>query len=359
MRRTLVLLAAFAGLTFAAAPASAAGWTGIVVAKDSGRKAVVTAAADGTVRTARSPKAASLRLGQRLAVTGTKLADGTYRAASVRVTGRAAKVRVKAVVVRNQRAQRRLLVSAGGSTFVLARRSGTRALAARSDDAPKPGDQIVATVSVTSGTAQATTVSTVGHLATIEVEGILTKLAAGSVELIVAKAGFVTIALPAGFALPGGLKVFDEVKLVVSVASDGKLTALAAQGDEGKDSDDDGVDLDEDSHELEVEGLVTALSATSITVQPGSSASPVTCSLGKPLAGFAVGDRVELKCVAAAGGALTLRKIEREDESKDDDDDENDRDDGADNERDDDAQNDGDDDEDDRDDGDQNDRDDD
>lgn len=349
MNRTLVLLSALAGLTVAVAPASAAGWNGIVVAKDSGRTAVVTAAADGTVRTARSPKAASLRLGQRLAVTGTKLADGTYRAASMRVTGRSAKARVKAVVVRNQRAQNRLLVSAGGSTFALARKSGARSLAGRRDSAPKPGDQIVATVSISSGTAQATTVSTVGHLGTIEVEGILTKITGGSIELVIAKAGFVTIALPSGLALPGGLKVFDEVKLVVSVAPDGKLTAITVQGDEGEDADDDGVELDEDSHEVEVEGRITALLPTSITVQPGSAASLVTCSLGKPLVGFAVGDRVELRCVAAAGGALTLRKIEREGDVKDDDD-EQESDDGDEDSDDGDEQDDDDDDENDRDD---------
>jgi len=353
MRRTLVFLFALAGLAVAASPASAAGWTGVVIAKDSSRKAVVTASADGTVRTTRSPKAASLRLGQRLLLSGTKRADGTYRATSVRVTGRASTTRVKAVVIRNQRAQRRLLVSAGGSSFALLRRNATRSLATRTDAAPKPGDQIVATVALASGTLRTTALTTVGHVGTIEVEGIVTKIADGSIELVVAKSGFVTISLPSGLELPLGLKAFDEAKLIVSVGSDGKLTAIAVQAeheDEAEDEDDNGVDLDEDSHELEIEGKITALSATSITVKPGLSASPVTCSLSKSLSGFAVGDLVELECVAAAAGALVLRKIELQDDEHEDDDDDEHEDDDDDEDDDEDDDDDDDDDNDDQDD---------
>lgn len=320
MKRILVLLTVVAGLLAAATPASAATvWKGVVVAKDNGRSAVVTASANGHVRTARSPKARGLRIGQRIAVTGTKLADGTFRASALRVTGRAKTARVKAVVVRYQLAQRRLLVSAGGSTFALPRRS-QRALASTSAETPVPGDQVVATVSVATGTPVATAVTTVGHLGTLEVEGIVTKLDAGSLELLVAKAGYVTFAIPAGFTLPAGVKVFDEAKLIVAVGADGKLTLIAIQGDEAKDRDDDGVDFDEDGDKLTVEGTITALSDTSVTVQPGSSATTVTCTLLRPLSGFALGNRVEMECFADAAGTLVLRKVKHEDDDEDDDD---------------------------------------
>ena len=246
MRRILILFALAAGLLAAAAPASAAtAWKGVVVAKDAQRGTVVTASANGVVRTARSPKAASLKIGQRLVVTGTRLADGTFQAASVKATGRAKTARVKAVVVRWQKAQRRLLVSAGGSTFALTRSAKARTLSSATETGPQAGDQIVATVTVTTGTAQATAVTTVGHLGTIEVEGILTKLAADSVELLVAKAGYVTFALPAGFVLPTGLAVFDEISAKVSVGVDGKLTLLELESD-GDDDDDDHGDEDDD-----------------------------------------------------------------------------------------------------------------
>ncbi len=246
MKRILTLFALAAGLLAAAAPASAAtAWKGVVVAKDSQRGTVVTASANGVVRTARSPKAASLKLGQRLAVTGTRLPDGTYKAASVKASGRAKTARVKAVVVNWQKAQHKLLVSAGGSTFVLTRNAKGRTLSSTTETGPQPGDQIAATVTLATGTAQATTVTTVGHLGTLEVEGILTKLAAGTIEVIVARAGFVTFALPAGFVLPTGLAVFDKISAKVSVGTDGKLTLVELKTD----NDNDGDNEENDDHD--------------------------------------------------------------------------------------------------------------
>jgi hypothetical protein len=327
MKRTLVLLAVAAGLLAAATPATAApatAWKGVVVAKDVKRGTVVTASASGAVRTARSPKARTLKIGQRLDVRGTALADGTFKAVAVKANGRAKTAKVKAVVVRWQNAQKRLLVSAGGSTFALSRKA-TRALASSAQHAPQPGDQITATVNLTTATPQATSVSTVGRLGVLEVEGILTKIDAGSLELIVAKTGFVTLALPAGFVLPTGLAQFDEVKAHVAVGTDGKLTLLSIQTDDEADRDDDGVDVDDDDGELEVTGTISALSDTSITVTPGSSASPVTCALTTPLTGFAVNDRVEMKCAASGtAGALTLQKIKHDDDDENDDDDDGD-----------------------------------
>lgn len=323
MKRTLVLLTLAAGLLAFAAPAVAApapAWKGVVVAKDVKRGTVVTASANGVARTVRTPRSRTLKLGQRLAVRATALADGTFKAIAVTASGRAKTVRMKAVVVRNQRAQKRLLVSAGGSTFALARGSKARTLASVVERGPQPGDQINATVDVAGTAPSATAVSTIGRVGVLEVEGILTKADAAGIELIVAKAGFVALALPAGFVLPAGIAIFDEVKAHVAVGTDGKLSLLSIQSDDESDRDDDGVDVDDDG-EMEVTGKITALSATSVTVTPGSS-SPVTCSLSKPLVGFAVGERVEMECVAGAtAGALSLKEIEHEDDDEDDHDD--------------------------------------
>ena len=316
---TLLLALAAAGQASAATPTA---WRGVVVAKDVKQGTVVTASATGTARTVRTAKAGALRLGQRLDVRATALADGTFRAVSLKAAGRATKARLKAVVVRNQRAQRRLLVSAGSSTFALRRAASTRALASAGGSTLKAGDRIDATVTLTPTSVQATSVSTVGRLGVLEVEGILTKIAADSIELVVAKAGFVTLALPAGFTLPTGIAAFDEVEVQVAVGTDGKLTVLSVQGEDN--DDDDGVDVDEDDGEIEVEGTITALSATSISVTPGAAATPVTCTLTKPLTGFAVGDTVEIECAAATAGSLVLKKIEHEDDEDDDDDDDDD-----------------------------------
>ena len=157
----------------------------------------------------------------------------------------------------------------------------------------------------------------------LEVEGILTKIDAGSIELIVAKTGFVTLALPAGFVLPARLAQFDAVRAHVAVGTDGKLTLLSLRSDDDNNRDDDRVGDDEDEDETEVTGKITALSDTSITVTPHPS-TPVTCALSKPLTGFEVGDLVEIECVSGTAGALKLEEIKHEDNDDDDADDDDD-----------------------------------
>jgi hypothetical protein len=315
----LVLVAALAAAGQAsAAPATA--WKGVIVAKDVKRGTLVTASADGTARTVRSAKARTLTLGQRLDVRAARLSDGTFKVVTLKATGRVKTTRLKAVVVRNQRAQHRLLVSAGGSTFSLGRKASIRSFASASASGLQAGDRIQASVTVTPGSVHATSVTTVGHLGVLEVEGILTKVAADSIELVVAKAGFVTLALPAGFTLPAGIAAFDEVEVHVAVGTDGKLTVVSIEDEDADRNDDDGVDVDEDEDELEVKGSITALSPVSITVAPGRAASPVTCALQTPLAGFKIGDFVELECEATSvAGSLRLKQIEHEDDDDDDD----------------------------------------
>ena len=160
MKRILVLLTLAAALLAvpAQAPAATPGtaWKGVVVAKDVARGTVAIASATGSVRTVRLANSRAIRIGQRLSLRGVALADGTVKASSLAVAGRARTTRLKAVVVRNQRAQKRLLVSAGGSTFALRNGRAARALASAADSGPRPGDRIDATVSVVGGTAQAT-----------------------------------------------------------------------------------------------------------------------------------------------------------------------------------------------------------
>ena len=73
--------------------------------------------------------------------------------------------------------------------------------------------------------------------------------------------------------------------------------------------------------DVRVEGAITALSASSITVSPPKGAA-VTCAVpsGRTLAGFALQQRVEMRC-RRSGDRLVLRKLEREDDEDRDDDD--------------------------------------
>lgn len=312
MRGRTVVVLALAAAALGALPAearAAARWTGVIVAKDPARGAVVTASAAGRVRTLRaSARAPRLRVGQRLAVLARPLADGTFRARRVRVAGWAAKARLRAVVVRRDRTLGRYLVSAGGS--VLSVRSGGRALASAAGQGPQPGDQVVIAATLSGGTPTATEVQTVGHVNVVELEGIFLSAQGGVLRLAVASRGEVTVTVPAGMALPP-FRAGDEVELAVAIDASGAFTLVSAQGDNEEESE--GVDVDEDSGELEVEGTITALSSASITVQPGKSGAPVTCAIptGVSLTGVAAGDRVGIKC-ALLGTTLSLTELERE-----------------------------------------------
>lgn len=316
MKRLLLLLAVLGGAAVLAGPAAAAattGWQGVVVAKDQQRHALVTASAGGVVRTVRvSPaRVRAAAVGHRVGVRAARLADGTFQATSVRKLGVASKARVRAVLVRYQRAASRYLVSAGGSVFELRKARAARSLS--SSHEPKPGEKIDTTVTVQSGGTLATTaVQVTGSVGVLELEGIVTELSAGSLKLVVARSGFVTVSVPADLALPASLRAFDAVELVVAVGSDGSFTLLAVQGGESEGKSGSGVRYDDEGDELEVKGTIVSLDATTIGVQPGSGASPATCSVpaGADLSGFAVGDKAEMECRTVAGNQFVLVELE-------------------------------------------------
>ena len=96
MRRALILAAGLAALV--AAPTAAAGsFTGVTVAKDAKRKALVVVSGR-SVRTVRAgARFARLRVGQRIVIRASRNADGTYQAVSVRPAGLEAGDRVDIV----------------------------------------------------------------------------------------------------------------------------------------------------------------------------------------------------------------------------------------------------------------------
>lgn len=126
MRRGLILAAALAALVAAPTTAAAGSFTGITVAKDAKRKAIVVVSGH-SVRTVRAgTRFARVRVGEKIVVRASRRADGTYQAAAIRRAGRAARVGFGAVVVKNDRALRRLILSAGGSVFTVRTGSGGR-----------------------------------------------------------------------------------------------------------------------------------------------------------------------------------------------------------------------------------------
>jgi hypothetical protein len=236
----MTAIAAVLFVLTAGAASPRASWTGVVVAKDPARKAIVTASAQGTVRTLRVAAVARFSVGQRLSVRAGKLRDGTFRSHVTKVSGRAARTKLRGTVVRHQPALRRYLISAGGSVLAV-RISAARRTASVSARRPRSGDQVMMSVTLTGGTPTATSVETVGHTGTLELEGIFLGLTTdGSIRLAVAERGEVIVAVPAGTPAPTA-KPGDELEIDVTVDTAGGFT-LAPQAAEPADDDDESVD---------------------------------------------------------------------------------------------------------------------
>jgi hypothetical protein len=327
--RSAVALAAVAAVTTFAAPVAAEAATvgGTVVAKDAARGTLVVAGAKGKVQTLRATRLGKIRVGHRVSATATVQADGTFAAKRVkRAAGVRKRARIRATIV--QRAGSRTIVSAGSSTFAL--RSGARARAA--SVAPGVGDVIVADVRLNQNGVSGASIRKVAEAGTVEVEGIFLGAADGVLRLAVEKRGEVAIKLAEGqqvTAQPG-----DEVEAIVSIEADDTFTLIALKSDDDDDRNNDerGIEYDSEDREIEIDGVISALAADSVTVSAGPDAS-VTCAVpaGTSLDGFAVSDVVEMECREITDGVFELRELEsdkhevevegRDDDESDDDDD--------------------------------------
>lgn len=310
MKRTLLVAAATAAVL--ALPATASAFSGVAVAKDQARQSVVVAAKGGVVRTVRAPgRLGSIRLGHRVTYSARRLSDGTFRATSIRSTGPARRALLRGVVVRNRPKLHRVLLSAGGT--VLSVRAPARGFA--SNRGPRAGDRVEVRVRVSAGGLAASSLTTLGHTGTLELEGIFLSATADTLRLAVEHRGEVFVAIPAGLQLPQ-LQPGDEIELIVTVDAAGAFTLVSVQGDDANDDDHEGIG--EDHGRVEVHGAITQLGDGTITVQ-SRGGSPVTCAVpaGADLSGFKVTDRVEMRC-ANVNGTLTLTRLKSDDEGDDD-----------------------------------------
>jgi hypothetical protein len=306
MKRILLVLGLVAAVL--AVPATAAAFSGVVVAKNPARHAVVVASRGGIVRTVRAtPKRyRALRVGQRLVFSAKRLHDGTFRAGTLRARGVARHVFLRATFVRQRLS--RYLLSAGGTLIGVRVSSHAFASAERRH---RPGDILGGTVRFGPNGLTAGSFKTLGHEDGLELEGIFLSVNGNQLRLAVEHKGEVFVTIPDGFQLPP-LNPGDEIELVVSVDASGAFTLVSVQ------TDDEGEGGGEDHGKVEVHGAITNLTDMSITVQPHNG-SPVTCAVppGFDPHGFKVTDRVEMKC-ALVDGKLTLVKLESDDEGDDD-----------------------------------------
>jgi hypothetical protein len=311
MKRLLLVFTLAAAVM--AVPATASAFSGVVLAKKPARGAFVVASRGGVVRTVRAPRRlGAVGVGWRLVFSARRLSDGTFKAGTLRVGGRARRAPLRAVVVRHRGSS--YLISAGGS--VLAVRALARGFSALSRSGHRAGDIVLGTVRIGRHGLETSSFHKVGHTGSLEVEGMfLGMTASGQLRLAVRHRGEVFVNVPEGFQLPK-LAPGDEIELVVSVDSTtGAFTLVSVQQDDQNDDDNEGVD--EDNGKIEVKGAIIDLTADSITVQ-SHLASPVTCGVpsGFDVSHFKVKDLVEMKC-KLVDGKLMLVKLEGDDDDDD------------------------------------------
>jgi hypothetical protein len=279
MRRALVV-AALAAL--AAAPTgTAASFTGITVAKDAKRKAVVVVSGR-SVRTVRAgARFARLRVGQRIVVTGSRVADGTYRATRLSAAGRAQRARFGAVVVKPDRALRRVILSAGGSVFAV------RAKAA----GLTTGDRVDVRMKLASSSSE---IKETGRAKLVELEGIFLETKGDGFDIAVVARGLVHVEVPEGAVLPD-FEPGDQVSMVVLIGRDGTFTFIRGLDESEKPP----AKKPRPKEGFEAYGVLVEKDPYAITVRTEDS-TRVQCAVpsGMDLSLFRVGERVKLHCVS-------------------------------------------------------------
>jgi hypothetical protein len=292
MRRALLL--ATAAVALVAAPNAVAGsFTGVTVAKDSKRKAavVVTGRTARTIRLGRS--FARVRLGQRLAVTASRRADGTYDARRVRAVGRSTRARFAAVVVRHDRARGRVILSAGGSVFAVGRRAGGRALASASGNGLVAGDRVVVSLGLSAAATWSTRMQETGRAKLVELEGIFLAKKGDGFDVAVVERGAVHVEVPEGAVLPD-FEPGDQVSMVVLIGKDGTFTFIR-----GKDEGETKPEKPRYKEGIEAHGVLAEKAPYSVVVRTEDDRR-VTCAVpsGMDLSLFRVGERVKVHCVS-------------------------------------------------------------
>ena len=292
MRRALLFAVAMAALV--AAPTAAAGsFSGVTVAKDAKRKSVVVVSGD-SVRTVRAgAQYTRVRVGQRVVVRASRLADGTYQAARLRPAGRAQRIRFGAVVVKNDRAHRRLILSAGGSVFAVRTGSGGRTTAGTGGRGIEAGDRVQIVAKLAAAATWKGDARETGRAKLVELEGIFFEKKGDGFDLAVVERGLVHVDVPEGAILPN-FEPGDQVRMVVLIGRDGSFTYIRG-ADEGERPKKPG----HHKEGFDAQGVLVEKDPYSVTVRTEGD-KRVSCAVpaGMELVIFRVGERVKVYCVS-------------------------------------------------------------
>lgn len=292
MKRTALL--AVVAFLLAAGSASAApkAIRGVVVAKRAHSGTIVLATGrKGLALTVRvAPK--SVRLGQRVSVTGTRLSNGTIRASHVRVLSRVKTTRIRGMVVK--RLAHAMRVASGRSVLTIHTRG--RSLASHGDGEHE-GEMGEFRIEFRHDELFEDDFVPVAQSGTVEIEGVLVSVS----PLVVSLEGLpIQITVPSGVTLPP-LTPGQEVELVVQTGAGNAFTLVSIQNE----------DQNEDN-EVEATGLVTDSTTSQITIDAGGAPLTFAAPAGTTLPIVATGTCVEARGVTV-NGVLTLTRLRTED----------------------------------------------
>jgi hypothetical protein len=292
MRKALVLAVALGALV-AAPMASAGSLSGVIVAKDAKRKALVVVSGR-SVRTVRTGAGfARVRVGQRVAAHVRKRADGTYDAGALRATGRAKTVRFGAVVVKHDRALRRLIVSAGGSVFAI--KVGGRSTASVGGGGLQAGDRVRIDAQISAAATWSGNAHETGRAKLVELEGIFLEKNGDGFDVAIVQRGLVHVDVPEGAVLPN-FEPGDQISLLVLIGKDGSFTYIRGVDEAEKPRP---KPVERPKEGFESNGVLAEKNPYAVTVRTEDD-KKVQCAVpaGMELSIFRVGERVKIRCVS-------------------------------------------------------------
>ncbi|MDE3008941.1 MAG: hypothetical protein KGI14_07945 [Acidobacteriota bacterium] len=315
---SLVVPASLAGASSARAQTTAnASVSGAVIARNSARHTIVVSSGATSARTLRLRSAGAVNavaLGAVVSAKTTKLADGTFHVNSLKAHGRTRHAKLRATVV--AATSGRVTLASGGSVLVV----GSSKLHAHdsSSSGPAVGTVVNVAVDINASGLDETSLQQVGTTNLIQLEGTLSAVSASSLVLAVEDGASTTVAIPASLTLPSTIAVGDQVEVLVDYASQ-TFTLVTITDDSAAASGNAGVTSNEDNqgngdqqgnNSMQIEGLVVAANATSLTIQPGDQAAPVVVSVPSTIdvSTLSVGERVHAEATLVAG-VLTLTSV--------------------------------------------------
>jgi hypothetical protein len=301
MRFRMLVLPAVLFAVALPAQARAGGFSGIVIAKQPQRGTLLLAADRGVGLTVRGGLARTT-VGERVALQGTRLRDGTVRLSRLRVLAHARRATLRGTVLRTF-ARGTLLAS--GRSVVLIHRLGRHLASADDHGGLRPGDIGEFRVRFDDDDVVETAPpAQVGQATTARIEGSIVSLSPFVVSLDRLP---LTITVPPGTALPASLAAGQRIELTVQVGAANALT-LVSVGEVEDENANPGVQ----AQEIEAKGFVTSSTTAQLVVDANGMMFSFVAQPEATLPVIPVGTFVEVRGLQQ-NGTITLSRLRVED----------------------------------------------